>query len=418
MDALEELIDGPSRIVAQVLEGDVGDGRVGTAFQPIVDLQTRAVVGYEALTRGPSGTSLEAPMRLFDAVERAGARERFDRACRDAALARAIRDGLLPPMSVFVNVEPALVEGHDPAAEDRTWLYAPDELRCVIEVTERALTDRPSELLRAVAEIRDLSWGVALDDVGVDPRSLALMSLLRPDVIKLDRSVVQAQPGREVAEVASAVAAQAERTGAIVVAEGVETEEHEHAAIALGATLAQGWRYGRPGPLPQPLPAAGSLVRFIDHGLHPGGPTPYALASKVRTSHRGSPALLRSMVEHLALQAAGQGAAAVVFALRPPDAGVLAEVARTAALVGVLADELVRLPTQGELRATVVPEEDALAREVALVVVAPHFAGAVCARAIGEQDGGDAPLDMCVVYDRDVVVDCARTLAAQLPRRA
>ena len=416
---LDDLIDAPSRLAAGALRAGLpGDGRIGTAFQPIVQLQTGAVVGYEALTRGPAGTALEAPMDLFDAIDRAGARERFDQACRNASLARAIRAELLPPMSVFVNVEPALVEGHLSGEEDSTWKRAPDDLRCVIEVTERALTDRPAELLHAIAEIRDLSWGVALDDVGVDARSIALMSLLRPDVIKLDRSVVQARPDRGVAQTAAAVAAQAERTGAVVVAEGVETEEHEYAAITLGATLAQGYRYGRPGPLPDPLPQPGEPIAFIDHGLR-SGPTPYQRTNQLQSGRRGSMTMLTAMIDHLAGQAAGHGADAVVLALRLPDPGVLDGVTGSASLVGLLVDEPQRVETDGELRVAVLEPDEALRREIAFVVLAPHFAAAVTARLIGGQvDGVDSPVDLCAVYDRDTVVECARALAARLPRRA
>ena len=416
---LDELIDAPARLAADVLEdGLPGGGEVRTAFQPIVELQSGAVVGFEALTRGPAGTALEAPMRLFEAVEQVGARDRFDRACRDASLASAIRAELLPPLSVFVNVEPALVEGQLGDDVDSTWRRAPEDLRCVIEVTERALTARPAELLHAIAEIRDLSWGVALDDVGVDPRSIALMSLLRPDVIKLDRSVIQAVPGREIAQIASAVAAQAERTGAVVVAEGVETEEHEHAAITLGATLAQGYRYGRPGPLPTPLPRPGSPIVFIDHGLQQGGPTPYQRTNQLQAGRRGSMKMLTAMIDHLAGQAAGQGTDAVVLALRLPDVGVLDGVADSASLVGLLADEPQRVATDGELRVAVLDPGEALGREIALVVLAPHFAAAITARAIGDDpDDPAAPVDLCSVYDRDTVVECAHTLAARLPRR-
>ena len=72
-----------------------------------------------------------------------------------------------------------------------------------------------------------------------------MMSLLEPEVIKLDLALVQGSPDAEIAEVVHAVAAQAERTGARVLVEGVETEEHARTGDALGATLAQGWLYGR-----------------------------------------------------------------------------------------------------------------------------------------------------------------------------
>jgi len=158
-----DVLARPARILADVLREPVDDAAVRPVYQPIIDLRGGDVVGFEALTRGPAGTDLEPPMRLFAAI-RAGARlAEFDRACRDMALAGAARGGVDPPLTLFVNVEPELL---DP--DDETWTRAPRDLRCAIEITERALTARPAELLQAVAAVREKSWGVALDDVGAD----------------------------------------------------------------------------------------------------------------------------------------------------------------------------------------------------------------------------------------------------------
>ena len=120
----------------------------------------------------------------------------------------------------------------------------------MIEVTERALASHPANLLPKIEELRRHGIGIALDDVGADPRSLALMPFLRPDVIKLDLSLIQGGRSGAVAATHNAVSAYAERTGALVVAEGIETERHAERARAMGATVGQGWLFGRPGPLP------------------------------------------------------------------------------------------------------------------------------------------------------------------------
>jgi EAL domain-containing protein (putative c-di-GMP-specific phosphodiesterase class I) len=81
---------------------------------------------------------------------------------------------------------------------------------------------------------------VALDDVGADPLSLAFMPLLRPDAVKLDLRLVQQRPGPAVVEIMSAVNKYAEHSGALVLAEGIESEQHLTMARALGARLGQG----------------------------------------------------------------------------------------------------------------------------------------------------------------------------------
>jgi len=70
----------------------------------------------------------------------------------------------------------------------------------VVEVTERALTARPADPLHALDAFRELGWAIDLDDVGADSRSLALLALLRPDVVKLDLRLKHARPDEKVAE--------------------------------------------------------------------------------------------------------------------------------------------------------------------------------------------------------------------------
>ncbi|WP_324277620.1 sensor domain-containing phosphodiesterase [Blastococcus brunescens] len=230
-----------------------------SVFQPIVELDTGAVVAYEALARGPQGP-LERPDLLFAAARTAGRLAELDELCRAAAFRGAVEQGLLAPLTVFVNVEPEIL---DSAPLDDLLAIAdgaPKDLRIVMEITERALAARPAELLRTVERVRALGWGVAVDDVGADSMSLAFLPLLSPDVVKLDLRLVQERPGPAVAEIMNAVNAHAERTGAVVLAEGIETAEHLATARALGATLGQGWLFGRPGPGAAPGLPTGELA--------------------------------------------------------------------------------------------------------------------------------------------------------------
>jgi EAL domain-containing protein (putative c-di-GMP-specific phosphodiesterase class I) len=227
-------------------------GVIRSAYQPIVDLSSGEVVAYEALARGPLGSRLERPDNLFAAGRAAGRVADLDWACRGAAVRGALEGGLRPPLTLFLNVDPASLHRPVPPAFKEVWTRAESRLRVVLEITERALTDRPTELLWSVEWARDLGWGIALDDVGADPRSLALLPFLRPDVIKLDMALVGARPTVETAEVVHAVAAEAERTGAIVLAEGVETASGREVAEALRASRAVAepaprWVRARPG---------------------------------------------------------------------------------------------------------------------------------------------------------------------------
>ncbi len=94
-----------------------------------------------------------------------------------------------------------------------------ERLRVVVEVTERAVAGDPARLLATVAQARKAGWGVALDDVGAAPASLAVLPFVRPDLIKLDMRLLQGRSTAEAAHIVNTVRAQAERTDALVIAE-------------------------------------------------------------------------------------------------------------------------------------------------------------------------------------------------------
>ncbi|MBA2283133.1 MAG: EAL domain-containing protein [Acidimicrobiia bacterium] len=257
------------------LDQVLGDGAVRSVYQPIVELATGDTVAFEALARGPVGSGLERPVLLFAAARSAGRLDELDWACRAAALRGAMDAGLDRAVSLFVNVEPEALRS-TPSTDMLALLReAGSCLNVMVEVTERALVTAPAELLRALSFVRALGWGVALDDVGAEVASLALMPFVRPDVIKLDLRLIQDQPDREIAAIVSAVDAQAERSGAQVLAEGIETAQHRDIALAMGATLGQGWPFARPAPLadhapgvpdrllPQPVPSAPPLSPMV-----------------------------------------------------------------------------------------------------------------------------------------------------------
>ena len=222
-------------------------GLVRTVFQPIVDLDAGTLVACEALSRGPAG-ELERPDLLFAAAREHGLLAELDAVCRSTALHSAVAAGIASPLAVFVNVEPEVLDAEPLDELIEIANTAPGGLRVVLEITERAISARPAELLACVRQLRAAGWRIALDDVGADDMSLAFMPLLRPDIVKLDLKLVQERPGPAVAGIMNAVNAYAQRSGAILLAEGIEDEKHLEIARALGARLGQGWMFGRPAP--------------------------------------------------------------------------------------------------------------------------------------------------------------------------
>jgi EAL domain-containing protein (putative c-di-GMP-specific phosphodiesterase class I) len=406
------------------LDQILGDGAIRSVYQPVVDLGTSTVVAYEALARGPEGSRLERPDHLFAAARRAGRLTELDWACRVAALEGALEAGLGRSASLFVNVEPGAL-GQPPSAAILDLLRtAGENLRVVVEVTERSLVTAPAELLAALQFVRDLGWGVALDDVGAEIASLALMPFVAPDVIKLDLRLVQQRPSREIAMVVGAVDAQAERSGATVLAEGIETEAHLQTALGMGARLGQGWLFARPGPLPAtgladagrapssfvPLPAPPAPVR-----------SPMTAARRGREVRRSTKPLLLAMSRHLEGQALAQGSSVVVLSafqlaerFTPATAARYVELAQRAAFVGALGVDMPESPAPG-VRGGVLADDDPLVDEWAIAVIGPHFSATLAAIDLGD-DGPDDErrFDYVLSYDRDVTMGVARSLMTRI----
>ncbi|WP_018335336.1 sensor domain-containing phosphodiesterase [Actinomycetospora chiangmaiensis] len=407
------------------LRAVLAERSIRTVFQPIVELPTRQVVGVEALTRGPRDTALERPDALFAAARAAGLTGELDRLCHDVAL--TWWETARPPaeLRLFLNCEPAGLGATSWAALLATIARYP-EVQVVVEITERDLARDPAELLTFTEHLRAAGVGIALDDVGVDADSLALMPFLMPDVVKLDMGMLRRTPDNALVRVLSAVRAHAERRGALVLAEGVETLEHERLAIAFGATLAQGWYYGAARPLPEHwLP--GGLPRprwpLPLHGLDQVTPvgSPYELATARHPAVRVPVDLLIAMRRELEdVVGRNAGLAVVLITCLDPRntpaelAEHYAALATHARFVGALGADMPAELVPG-LRGSALAPGDPIAREATLVVVSPHFAAALVARERRDVHPGERRVfDHVLSYDRTLVVEIARSLMARV----
>lgn len=213
-------------------------------FHAIVSLQTGRVVGMEALARLDSAGLTHPPDLLF--------RDAWDVGMGPALELAAVRGALWAahclPENVFlsVNVSPRTLVHPDLAA----MLSQVVGDRLVLEVTEHALVDDYDALAKALAPLRSKGVRVAIDDVGAGYSSLRHVLKIAPDIVKLDVSLV-AGIEDDVAKQAmvSGVIAFAEKTGTTTIAEGAETFAQARALLSAGVPYAQGFLYGRPGPL-------------------------------------------------------------------------------------------------------------------------------------------------------------------------
>ena len=391
--------------------GPVDELDLRPVFQPIVELRDGAVVGYEALVRsGPADGALHSAGALLAAARREDSVLALDLAARDAALAAAERAGLDAPFSLFLNADPATLDGVSPERPSTRFTL-------LVELSEQALIARPQAMLRALTHLRSAGWGIALDDVGADSRSLALMSILYPDVIKLDLRLLGIRSPEDRARIVTAVGAEAERRRVAVLAEGIDSEKQLASARAFGATLGQGYLLGTPGPLPEPLPMPGRGLRLPGGGGDPFGPTPWQRVTNWRRPSSGPPQLAREAVALIVDHAAELGSTAMLLASLPDESQAPEWVERYGwlperlAFVGVL-NAGASFAGTGVHSGTLAPG-DALLGSGTLVALAPDFAACFVACETGPDEWSFA-----TTYDRETVVDCALTLIARMqPQR-
>ncbi|WP_448638197.1 EAL domain-containing protein [Geodermatophilus sp. URMC 63] len=236
-------------ITAEV--GVLAEAELWSAYQPIVELTGRAVVGHEALLRGDSDGRTIDGGDLFFVADSAGWLPRLDRVGRECAIAGAA--GWIGGADLFVNTHPTSVLRPDAdlaSTAEALELAGLRPRQLVLEVGERAAVTDRGHLLAVLESYRAHGWRVALDEVAAGWSSRSLLDVVRPDVVKLGRALVSALPDDGARAVVRTVAGHAHRLGAVVVAEGVETEQAAAEVAALGADLAQGWLFGRPAAPP------------------------------------------------------------------------------------------------------------------------------------------------------------------------
>jgi diguanylate cyclase (GGDEF)-like protein len=217
-------------------------------FQPIICLSERRILGYEALTRGPSNSPLHSPIALFAVARQAGRLSELEIACRQSACRRFNEQQL--PGKLFLNVSPeSLLEAaHQPG---RTLQLLQDfgipPSQVVIELTEQTPIDDFQLLQTALHHYRAMGFSIALDDLGAGYSSLRLWSELRPDYVKIDRHFIDGiHQDALKREFVGSILQIAKASRALVIAEGIELPEELAVLTEMGVDLVQGYLLGRP----------------------------------------------------------------------------------------------------------------------------------------------------------------------------
>jgi diguanylate cyclase (GGDEF)-like protein len=239
---------GLRRELTQLIEG----GRIVAAVQPIVRLYDGTSIGYEALARFPPTEHFTTPDELFGAAASLDVKAAVDIACVRAAL----REGpKLGDADLFVNVliRTLMDEGGMRALREAVHEARLDPESIVLEFSERDPVPDLEHLQRIAADLRSHGYRIAVDDAGAGHASMRVIAELRPEFIKVDRSLIHAvDTDRARRALVVSLLSFGGHIGARLIAEGVETQAEEDALQSLGVQFGQGWHLGRP-VLAQPV---------------------------------------------------------------------------------------------------------------------------------------------------------------------
>lgn len=219
--------------------------------QPILDVETNKVKACEMLTRGPVGTSLENPLQLFSVARQTN--HLYD--LEMVVLEKALEQIKLTTwkFDIFINFTPLTLGNQHFVKDLKKLMNKYKEIspnRITIEVTERDSIEGLEYFISNLKLLRLIGFRVAIDDTGAGYASLNSISEIMPDIIKIDRSVIQNIDKNSVKEsMLKGLLLIAKEVGSIVVAEGIESAEEALVLSRNKVDLAQGYFYARPTSL-------------------------------------------------------------------------------------------------------------------------------------------------------------------------
>lgn len=228
-------------------------GALTTHFQPIVELKNGEIYGYESLARGVNDDgSLQYPDKLFSVAKEGEILFYLDRACRETSLKTAAVKNI--SAKVFINFIPTAI--YDPEhCLQSTVKWAKqlefDPKNIIFEVTETEQVEDVEHLKKILTFYKSQGFMVALDDVGSGYSSLNMIAKLKPDIVKIDREIIDGIDTNPVHQsVFKAIVSLAKELDILVLAEGVERSEEVAYCAINGADLAQGYYFGKPSAEP------------------------------------------------------------------------------------------------------------------------------------------------------------------------
>jgi len=228
--------------ITRAIHDVVDKGLLKVVFQPIVDLGSGTIFGYEALARSLS-PEIERTTDLFRAAVEAGRIGDLGRVLRGMAIRGC------PNANLFFNIVPnefeypLLVRPDDPIFRHKRAVY--------LEITESVPISHFEQCQSMLSEVRRKGALLAIDDLGAGFSNLKYIADLAPDIVKIDRDLIAGvEPGTRGAQLLTSIVSLCKDMGAKLVAEGVETKEELDTVTSAGADFCQGFYLARPADEP------------------------------------------------------------------------------------------------------------------------------------------------------------------------
>ncbi|RSD27504.1 EAL domain-containing protein [Mesobacillus subterraneus] len=219
--------------------------------QPIIDVATKEIRAWEMLTRGPEGTALESPLQLFSVARQTNTLYDLEMIVLKKTLEQISSTGCRH--DIFINFTPITLGNFRFVRDLKKMMQSYESIKLnqiTFEITERDSIEGIDNFIYNIKVLRGMGIKIAVDDTGAGYASLNTISEIMPDVIKIDRSVIQNIDKNTVKEsMLKGLLLVAREAGSIVIAEGIENEQEASVLSRNKVELAQGYFYARPGLL-------------------------------------------------------------------------------------------------------------------------------------------------------------------------
>ncbi|HIW31384.1 MAG TPA: EAL domain-containing protein [Candidatus Paenibacillus intestinavium] len=235
----------------------LNDQSIHTLYQPIIELDSGNVMGYEALTRGPVHSILHSPLQLFTIADQFGELHTLERLAQEKAILNARLDSM--QQLLFINISSKMINASELISLKtlealHSCGYNPHNI--VFEITEQSSVDDFAKTRQFLEYYRNQGYRIAIDDVGAGYSSINTIAQLCPDYIKFDRSLIQNIHQDRMKEcILEAFVTFTNKMNISLIAEGIELEEELIKLVRMGVKYAQGYLLARPHQNPSVIPS-------------------------------------------------------------------------------------------------------------------------------------------------------------------